>query len=50
MDRDRVLQANEQDDFKSRSKTSKASMAGREARAEIKHVAEKVVREGEIVA
>jgi hypothetical protein len=50
MGRDRVLQANNADDFRSPSKTSKASQAGREARDEIKAKAAQVIREGEVVA
>ncbi len=50
MNPDKVLQANNRDDYRSPSKTNKASMAGRKARAEIEAIVRQVLREGEIVA
>jgi hypothetical protein len=50
MNRDQVIQAENDDDYKSPSKASKATKEGRDARAKITETAEQVVREGEIVA
>lgn len=50
MNRNQVLQAENDDDYKSPSKASKATKEGRNARTKIEEVAAQVIREGEIVA